>query len=73
MTPEQKDRIITILINNRDDSLERAEHFWSKLTDVELDEQHGESGRTRREWLDGWREARKEHNELIQALEGLKL
>jgi hypothetical protein len=42
------------------DGLERAELGFRGLSDAELDTEHGQSGRTRREILEGYRRQRRE-------------
>ena len=46
----------------RGDDLERATRAFAGMTSAALDEPHGESGKTRREVLDGYRRERQEWN-----------
>lgn len=55
----------------KDDSLERAEAAFRNLSDKRLDKKYGESGRTCREILEGYRNGRREWREAKEAFEGL--
>jgi len=58
MTPQQTAR--KALDNYKQDNLERAQHAFGGMTDKQMSEQHGLSGRTRREVLDGYIRDRRE-------------
>ncbi len=50
---EEKDYVIHAMRNAKGDDLERANIAFGDFTEKELDEPHGQSGRTRREvWQD---------------------
>ena len=55
----------------KDDSLERAELEFCGLTAEQMAVQHGASGRTRQQVLDGYRAARALYLEAVAYLEGL--
>lgn len=55
-----KEKLIRILENAKGDNLERAEMSFGKLTEDQLKEEWGRSGRTKGEILEGYREERKE-------------
>lgn len=57
---DEKDFIRRAIQNAKGDDLERAEDAFRGMSDDELDRQYGQSGQTRREILDGYREYRKE-------------
>ncbi len=59
------------IANAHDDSLERATSAFRGLTAVQMQEQHGQSGCTRQELLDGYRAARAEHDQAAAYFEEL--
>lgn len=56
MTPETKRVVLSALSQYRGDDYERASHAFRGLTPTQMQEQHGASGQTRQEILDGYRE-----------------
>lgn len=52
------------LRNYKSDNLERAEAAFSGMIDEQLDQQYGQSGKTRREILQEYREARALHQKV---------
>lgn len=73
MTPqESKKYCLDQLLRSRDDSLERAQHAFRRMTPEQMKEQHGESGLTRQEILDGYREQRMRHDAATEWLRGVK-
>jgi hypothetical protein len=57
---QPKEVILAALQQYEGDNLERAEMAFKHLTDAELDIQHGESGKTCRQILEGYRTFRAE-------------
>lgn len=55
----------------RDDSLERAKMSFKNMTDEQLDNQFGQSGRTCREILAGYQQDRDRHEAAVYWLETL--
>ncbi len=55
-----KEKLLHIVQNARGDDLERAEHDFAKYSFDQLQEQHGQSGRTRQEVLDDYQRERRE-------------
>jgi hypothetical protein len=55
-----KEKLIQIVRNAKDDSLERAEHAFRGLTEAELKQEYGCSGQTKGEILEGYRNDRRE-------------
>ena len=56
-----------VMANARGDDLERCQAAFGKLTDDELGEQHGQSGRTKRQVWQGY----KDHRALWEAAKKL--
>ena len=59
------------MANARGDDLERAEAAFHGMTGPELDQMYGQSGRTRREILEGYRQRRMEWQQANQYLKSL--
>jgi hypothetical protein len=57
---QPKEIILDALNRYQGDDLERAEMAFRHLSDKDLDLQHGESGKTRRQILEGYRAERLE-------------
>ncbi|HEX4841342.1 MAG TPA: hypothetical protein VFV60_04180 [bacterium] len=55
MTAQTKQIILSALQQYRGDNYERAQSAFSGLTPTQMQEQHGQSGQTRQEILDGYR------------------
>ena len=72
MRAEIKSLILEALHQYAGDNLERAECAWGGLNQEEMQMQHGQSGRTRQETIDGYRSHRKEVDEAIAVVGGLK-
>lgn len=51
MTPAIKQTILAALAQYRGDDLERAKAFFGRFTAEQMEQQHGESGKTRTEIL----------------------
>jgi hypothetical protein len=63
-----------LLEHDRDDSLERAELAFRGMTDAQLDQPHGQSGYSRRWWLENYRQQQREWEaakQLVDAIPGL--
>lgn len=73
MTQEMKDYIIKTLKYSKDDSLERAQRAFMGLSADQMNQQHGQSGRTRKEVLDCYQEARDKTNAAIDAVEAIQV
>lgn len=58
MTAKQK--LLSIVEKARGDDLERAERAFQGMSDLQLDQQHGESGQSRRQMLESYRQERAE-------------
>lgn len=54
-----------------DDSLERAESAWRNLSEEDLNKPYGQSDKTKRELLLGWREKRAQFDAAREWLEKL--
>ena len=57
-TKETKEYIVRAVKNATSDNLERANLSFRNLPDSELDKEHGQSGMTRREIWDGYKNER---------------
>ena len=55
----------------RGDDFCRAEHAFRGLSDKEMDKEYGQSGKTRKQILDGYREKNAEIQRSIDFLKGL--
>ena len=53
-----KEKLIRIVEEAKGDNLERAEHAFRGLAGDQLNEEYGQSGRTKGEILDGYRRER---------------
>ncbi len=60
-----------LLENDRDDSLEPCERAFRRMTDEQLDKQHGQSGYTRRLWLENYRREWEAARQLVDAIPDL--
>lgn len=69
MTPQQKLR--QIVENARGDNLERARLAFGGMTSAQLDEQHGQSGKTRRQILKGYEDERASYEAARALVESL--
>lgn len=58
-------RLLSIVASAQGDDLERAEAAFRNCSNAELDGQYGQSGRTRRQILDEYRQRRAEDKELL--------
>ena len=59
--------------NYKGDHLARATHAFKFLNKEQMQEQHGQSGRTRQEIMDGYIEHEQECNECIRLLTSTEL
>ncbi len=66
-----KEIILSALYSACGDDLERAQAAWGHLSDAELDREHGQSGKTKRELLRSWQEHRREVDDAIRYAEKL--
>jgi hypothetical protein len=57
--------IISALNSHKGDNLARARNAWGGLSDIEMDQLHGQSGRTKREFLNDYQQHDDEVNEAI--------
>jgi len=57
-----KDKLLSIVNNAKGDNLERAEMAFRGLSDEQMKKQHGASGNSRQEILDGYKKEREEYN-----------
>ncbi len=57
---DAKQKLLSIVERSRGDDLERAEHAFRGMSDLQLDQQHGESGQSRRQLLESYRQERAE-------------
>ena len=64
MTP--KEITLQALTNAKGDDLERAQMAFRGYSEKELDTQHGMSGKTRREILEGYQKYRNQINQAIE-------
>lgn len=71
MTKEQADYIRRCVGKSDGDDLERAENAFRNLSEQQLDQQYGQSGKTCRELLDVYRQNRAKHHAAYAALEDL--
>lgn len=73
MTPREKlaKRLLSIVASAQGDDLERAENAFRGMTDGQLDGQYGQSGQTRRQILDDYRQRRAEDKELLDFTKSL--
>lgn len=60
MTARSKEIVTRAMQNAKSDDLERAKAAFSGMADEGMGMQHGQSGSTRREILDGYQTARNE-------------
>jgi hypothetical protein len=67
-TRQKIDYILRKIEATRGDDLERAKKFFAEFSEQEMNEQHGQSGRTRREVLKGYEESRALHDEAFAYL-----
>ena len=68
MTYAQRNAIITILQQHRSDDLQRAYIAFTGMSDAQMNEQYGESGKTRNEIIEGYTKHNGELEDLIQAV-----
>lgn len=59
--PVMEEYLRRLVDYTQDDSLERAQAAFRGLTPAQMQEQHGSSGKTRQQILDGYRESRARH------------
>ncbi len=62
----EKEFCIKALENCRGDDLYRAQAAWGKLSPEDMELEYGESGRTRRQILDGYERLDQEVNKAIE-------
>lgn len=62
-SPTPKETVMYALMNYRGDDYARAQLAFRGMTDEQMSEQYGESGSTRQQILDGYRE----HDQQVQA------
>ena len=71
MTAKTKAIVLTALHRYRGDDYERASRAFSRYTPTEMLQQHGESGRTRQEWLNEYRTHARDVQVAIREVEAL--
>lgn len=69
MSPEQ--RLRRIVADAKGDDLERARSAFRGMSERQLDQQHGQSGRTRRQILQGYEEDRAEYDGARRLLDAM--
>lgn len=67
--PEVKETVRRALLNNRGDDLNRARAAFRGLDSDQLDQQHGESGKTRREILSAYERHEAEVDRALEWIE----
>ena len=73
MTTDAKRAIaITAVIRERGDDCQRAEMMFAGLSKEQMEQQHGASGKTRRQILEEYRMRKEEFDEVIAWLRGIK-
>jgi len=68
-----KDKVLKIVkdsLSIAEDNLYRAKLQFGKMSERELEQEHGQSGRTRGEILDGYQNERDERKECVAWVEG---
>lgn len=69
MTPQQ--RIRRAMDNAQGDNLERAEHAFRGLSEKQMNDEHGSSGKTRKQLLEEYRQERREWQVASDMLDSL--
>lgn len=64
-----KQKIISALRMTDSDNLERAERAFRHYSPAQMQEEHGQTGQTHQQILDGYRKARADTNETIAWVE----
>lgn len=69
--PEFDDYIRRAIRNTDSDDLERAQWAFRQFTPEQMQEQHGQSGDTRQQVLDGYRKERERNKAILAYFEAL--
>ena len=67
-----RDKIIKFIEMHRSDDLYRAKSAFRGCTKEQMQEQHGNSGQTRQQIVDGYQQQDNELNKMIEYLRRLK-
>jgi hypothetical protein len=68
MAKNLKEYLIRVVTDARGDDLERARMAFRGLSEKEMDQQHGQSGQTRRDLLRAYEENRSLHDAAVSFL-----